>query len=70
MRVIVYLSNDEIIKLQRMAESEMRSLREQARYLIVKALPTGNGIIEPAQAEPVKLEAAHAEKEQHKEQGA
>jgi hypothetical protein len=61
MRVIVYLSNDEIARLRRMAESEMRGLREQARYLIVKALPTGNVVNESAQAEAQPQEAARVE---------
>lgn len=37
-RVIVYLSEEEWGALRRSAERDLRGLREQARYLIVKGL--------------------------------
>ena len=37
-RVIVYLTEKEWQALRRIAECDMRGLREQARYLIIKGL--------------------------------
>lgn len=44
-KLTVFLSDQERAILQAMAERDMRGLREQARYLIVKALTAeGNGV--------------------------
>ncbi len=37
-RIIVYLSERELEALQRLAERDLRGLREQARFLIVRGL--------------------------------
>jgi hypothetical protein len=51
-KLIVYLSEQEIDALQQSAERDLRDLRGQARYLIIKGL--ANDLATEA-AQPVKL---------------
>jgi len=65
-RVIVYLSQKELDDLQAMAERDLRGLREQARYLIVKSLAAEIAAQVEAEASPaltspaMEGSAAHA----------
>jgi len=69
-RIIVYLADSEFQELQRKAEREFRSLREQARCLIIRGLiaesvaQASSGAPAPTPTVPAaraaEAEAAHA----------
>jgi len=50
-RIIVYLTERELTALRRQAEHELRGLREQARYLIVRGLTPNAWATADAQAD-------------------
>lgn len=59
-RIIVYLDPTELEAVRAIAEREMRGLREQARYLIIRALAAEIATQSPAPTAPAE-EMRHAQ---------